>query len=263
MALSDLSDSPAGPLPDIEPLADDTGSLTPRAQGWLEAAGGTLEVWRFDAPLPYQPTAAFQQRLVEAVRRDGLGPVVLLLRHPAVTTLGRAADPADAAGAAPPVVRSHRGGSVTVHGPGQAIAYPVLDLRRHGLTVHGHVRMLETWMARGAAQFGVATEVDADRTGLWTEGGKIGSIGIAVRGGVTWHGLALYARDQRAAFGSVRPCALPDVVPDALEHHRPGIDTDRVLDALEETLGGLDWIGAPPRVRRIPDLSAVWTAPGG
>lgn len=161
-----------------------------------------------------------------------MGPLLLVLEHPLVVTLGRGADAAAAAGGPVPAVRTARGGSVTVHGPGQIVAYPIVDLRAVNRSVHGFVRDLEGWMIAAAAAVGVEAGRRDGLTGIWTTQGKLGSIGIAVRRGVAWHGLALYVADQRANFGALNPCALPGVAPDALSRAAPSVDRGAVEQAL-------------------------------
>lgn len=173
----------------------------------------------FAQPVAYDLAVDLQQGLIELCRSQELKPILLLLSHPLVVTLGRGAPADKATGASAPVVRSHRGGSVTVHGPGQLVGYPILDLRRLGLSVHGYIRALENMLESIAAAFGVRAYSRPGLTGLWTERGKIASIGIAVRHGVTWHGFALYLQDQRTNFGALNPCALPGVAPDAIAHY--------------------------------------------
>lgn len=182
----------------------------------VASAGKMPLAIRFGAPLPYDLAVDFQQHLVELTQQQPLQPILLLLQHPLVVTLGRGANPADAAGCSQPLVRSHRGGSVTVHGPGQVVGYPILDLRRQGLSVHGYVRQLELMLRDVCSIFNVDTATREGLTGLWTPNGKIASIGIAVRRGIAWHGFALYVDDQRKNFGALNPCALPGVAPDAI-----------------------------------------------
>lgn len=189
-------------------------------------------VWRFRDPVPYAEAESLQEALVARAAEGASGPLLLLLEHPLVVTLGRGAA-ADAAAAAPlPAVRTARGGSVTVHGPGQIVGYPIVDLRATGRSIHGFVRELEGWMIAAAAAVGVAAERRDGLTGIWTARGKLGSIGIAVRRGIAWHGLALYVDDQCANFGALNPCALPGVAPDALAHGAAAVDRRVVAAAL-------------------------------
>lgn len=201
----------------------------------------------FAQPVAYDLAVDLQQDLLELTRNYKLNPILLLLTHPLVVTLGRAAKASEAAGATAPVLRSHRGGSVTVHGPGQLVGYPIVDLRRQGFSVDGYIRALEQMLKNVAANFGVNAFVRTGLTGLWTERGKLASIGIAVRHGITWHGFALYLQDQTANFGALNPCALPGVKPDAIAHYHPIHWTD----AAAATIVAFGNLLGPTPVKRL------------
>jgi lipoate-protein ligase B len=163
--------------------------------------------------VPYARALAWQERLVEERGRGG-DDRLDLLEHPPVYTLGRGADAtflAAAAGGPVPVVRTSRGGQVTYHGPGQLVAYPVLDLRRHRCDVRWYVRRLEDVLIRTLATFGVEGERVAGAPGVWVAGAKIASIGIAVRRWITWHGLALNVDVDLTPFTRIVPCGLAGV----------------------------------------------------
>jgi len=184
-------------------------------------------VVNFSRPVDYEAAAQLQQRLVEETQEKQLKPIVLLLEHPWVVTLGRGADEAQAAHASVHVVRSHRGGNVTVHGPGQLVGYPIVRLRDFSIGVKQFVSLLETMLTEVCKTMGVTAYQRDGFIGCWTDRGKIGSIGIAVRHGISWHGWALYNKPQDDLFVGIDPCALPDVVPDCLAHY--GVDADRDL----------------------------------
>lgn len=197
-----------------------------------ELAGVSPAILRFDAPVPYRAATRFQEALVAAVYARQAAPLLLLLEHPLVATLGRSAAATLATGVAMPVERSMRGGSITVHGPGQVVGYPIVSLRRAGLGVHEFVRELETWLQTAAHAFGAPAYIRSGFTGLWTDYGKLASIGIAVRRGVSWHGVALYVHDQTRNFAGLNPCALPGVIPDAIERYHPQVTWEDVASEL-------------------------------
>jgi len=149
------------------------------------------------------------QRRLAADVRAGSDPVLLLLEHPPVFTLGRNADdsnlldPGDI-----PVRRIDRGGDVTWHGPGQLVAYPILSLRERRLGVRGHVEALERAIVGVAADFGVSAGPREGCVGVWTARGKLASIGIRVAGGVTMHGAALNVDPDLATFARINPCGV-------------------------------------------------------
>ncbi len=205
--------------------------IHPDLDAWLDdaSADGSGSVIAVDGLFDYQAASDLQEMLVDRLcTRVGHPPVLLLLEHPLVVTLGRNAADKEATGATTPVIRTRRGGSVTVHGPGQLIGYPIVSLAQQGLTVTGFVRQLEQGLQSVCERLSVPSWIREGFTGLWTDDGKIGSIGIAVRRSVTWHGYALNVHDQTANFGAVSPCALPGVRPDSIDNHQPRVALDAV-----------------------------------
>jgi len=143
---------------------------------------------------------------------------VLLLEHPPVFTLGRhggrenlTATEAFLAERGIRVVQIERGGNITYHGPGQLVAYPILDLNALRLPVKDYVTGLERVMAAVAADQGVVAVGDEKNRGTWVEGRKLGSIGITVRRGISFHGLALNINTDLAPFNWIHPCGLHNV----------------------------------------------------
>lgn len=143
--------------------------------------------------------------------RDAATPDELwLLEHPPVFTLGMNADPGHLLDAgAIPVVRIDRGGQVTFHGPGQLVAYALIDLRRAGLGVRALVSALERAVIRLAAWRGIEARVRAGAPGVYVGEAKLASIGIRVRRGASYHGLALNVDMDLAPFGRINPCGYP------------------------------------------------------
>jgi len=149
------------------------------------------------------------QRRLAADVRAGSDPVLLLLEHPPVFTLGRNADDSNLLNPGDiPVRRIDRGGDVTWHGPGQLVAYPILSLRERRLGVRGHVEALERAIVGVAADFGVSAAPREGCVGVWTARGKLASIGIRVAGGVTMHGAALNVDPDLATFARINPCGV-------------------------------------------------------
>lgn len=162
--------------------------------------------------VPYAEALALQEVLVAAVAAGQAGDELLLLEHPPVYTLGRGADAADLCGAPErlgvPVYRVGRGGGATFHGPGQLVAYPILRLRGAGRDVHRYVRTLEAALIATCGRFGVAAVAPPGQTGVWVDERKIGSIGIGVRRGVAYHGVALNVRTDLSYFAHIVPCRI-------------------------------------------------------
>jgi lipoate-protein ligase B len=181
----------------------------------LQASGGlatrssaTLDVRRLGT-VPYAEALALQEALVAANASTG-AEELLLLEHPPVYTLGRGADAADLLGAPErlgvPVFRVGRGGGATFHGPGQLVAYPIVRLRAAGRDVHRYVRILESALIGTCADLGVAADAPAGQTGVWVGDRKIGAIGIGVRRGVAYHGIALNVSTDLSYFAHIVPC---------------------------------------------------------
>ena len=154
------------------------------------------------------------QRLAGTVAHD----VLLLVEHDPVYTLGRGTrDSSLPVGAAAlratgaDVVEIERGGDVTWHGPGQLVGYPILDLRGHREDLHWYLRTLEAATIAALAGVGLAAETVPGKTGVWTGGRKIASLGVHVRQWVTLHGFALNVDPDLAWFAHIVPCGLTGV----------------------------------------------------
>ncbi len=167
------------------------------------------EVWRL------------QKELV-AQRQAGLIPdTLIIVEHPAVFTVGRAASYNSAEIAGIPCVTVERGGDITFHGPGQLIGYPILDLKNRGRDVHRFLRDLEEVLIRTARDFSLEARRRPGLTGVWVGPKKIASIGIALSHWVSYHGFALNVSVDLSYFHMIRPC---------------GLDGD-VMTSLSELLG--------------------------
>jgi lipoate-protein ligase B len=169
------------------------------------------------ASLDYLEAWRLQGALLES--RQGGGPdVILLLEHPAVFTLGRRGrrnglrvPEAFLEKRNIPLVHVERGGDITYHGPGQLVGYPIMDLRALGWKVVDFVGALEEVMIRTAAQWGISAERNALNRGIWVHMKKMGSVGIAVRRGVSFHGFALNVNTSLTPFDWIEPCGLHGV----------------------------------------------------
>src|SRR3954468_16796432 len=179
--------------------------------------------------VPYLEAWELQKQLAEQRRRNEIPDVLLLLEHPPVYTRGRRSKPEElpmgvdwykAQGIE--VHDTNRGGLVTYHGPGQLVAYPIVDLANYDNDVHAYVRGLEQVIIGALSEAGVSAQTIDGLTGVWTMGDppptisstparKIASIGLHVSRGVTTHGLAINVNNDLQPFEWVVPCALPDV----------------------------------------------------
>jgi lipoyl(octanoyl) transferase len=173
--------------------------------------------WRIsDGLVPYPEAVASMEERTGAIR-DGEAPeLVWLLEHPPLYTAGTSADPGELLTPARfPVFATGRGGRFTYHGPGQRVAYVMVDLKRDNGDIRRHVHRLEELIIRTLMDFGVHGERRSDRIGVWVatpEGreAKIAAMGVRVRRWVSYHGLALNVRPDLEHFSGIVPCGIAD-----------------------------------------------------
>ena len=140
-----------------------------------------------------------------------------------------------------PVVQSDRGGQVTYHGPGQIVGYLLFDLRRLGLSVRGLVSGIENSMIETLARYDIEAAARPDAPGVYVNGEKIGSLGLRVRRGCSYHGLALNVNMDLEPFSRINPCGLTDTAVTQIADLGGPADLDRVradlLDSLSAVYG--------------------------
>jgi len=188
----------------------------------------------------YEPTWRAMQAFTRG-RDAGTGDQVWLVEHPGVFTLGLAGrrEHVIAPGAIP-VVATDRGGQVTYHGPGQAVAYLMLDLRRRGLGVKELVRRIEQAAIGLLAGYGIEGERRAGMPGVYVNGAKIAAIGLRIARGCSYHGIAVNAHVDLEPFGRIDPCGYPGLASTRLADFgvRDSMDAvqQKLSDRLEECL---------------------------
>ena len=183
----------------------------------MGTAAAAIE-WRVsDRPVPYEDAIAEMEHRIAAIRAGAAPELVWLLEHPPLYTAGTSARPEDLlAPGGLPVFKTGRGGQYTYHGPGQRVAYVMLDLNNHGRDVRCHVWRLEEWMIRTLARFDVRGERRDGRIGVWVvrSGGpearedKIAAVGVRVRHWVSYHGVALNIDPDLDHFRGIVPCGV-------------------------------------------------------
>ena len=190
--------------------------------------------------VPYAEALELQRELAARRQREEIGDVLLLLQHPPVYTRGRRSQPEELPMGAAwyeaqgiEVLDTDRGGLVTYHGPGQLVAYPIVELRGYGDDVHEYVRGLERVMVGALAEAGVRAGPIEGLTGVWVGTRKIGSIGLHVSRGVTTHGLAVNVNNDLQPFEWVVPCGIEGVLMTSLTRE---LGTEQDLDAFADTL---------------------------
>ena len=212
-----------------------------------ECAGRTARAPSAPAPMVrrlglvgYEPTWRAMQRFT--AQRDAATPdEIWFLEHPPVFTLGMNAsrahllDPGDI-----PVVQIDRGGQVTYHGPGQLLVYPLVDLKRAGLGIRDFVTALERAVIELAARYGITAQCRRGAPGVYVGGRKLASVGVRVRRGGAYHGLALNVALDLAPFRRINPCGYP------------GLEMTQLAD-----LGGPRSVAASADALEAPLLAAL------
>ena len=215
----------------------------------------------------YGEARDLQFRLV-AERKAGVidTDIVLLLEHPPVFTLGRrggienltvSKEFLEKEGVS--VIQVERGGNITFHGPGQIVAYPILSLNETRLSVTDYVECLEEVMIRTAADFGVMAERNPINRGVWVGLKKLGSIGIAVRKGISFHGMALNVNLSLTPFSWINPCGLEGVAVTSLEKElEQKVSMERVRRRVKhhiERVFGVELV--PKNLSELPGLQTA------
>ncbi|MDP3898025.1 MAG: lipoyl(octanoyl) transferase LipB [Mesorhizobium sp.] len=191
------------------------------ASFWPVRAGPAVE-WRVEPGLTAYPDALRRmQARAEAIHADGAPELVWLVEHPPLYTSGTSAKPEDLVDAARfPVFAAGRGGEYTYHGPGQRVAYLMLDLKRRREDVRAFVASLEQWIISALARFNVTGERREDRVGVWVvrpdrlpvaglpAEDKIAAIGIRLRKWVSLHGIAINVDPDLTHFSGIVPCGI-------------------------------------------------------
>ncbi len=199
------------------------------------AGDGVQPVVKWLGRVDYEPTWRAMQHFTDE-RGPDTPDEIWLLEHPPVFTLGMNADPAHLLAPGDiPVVQIDRGGQVTYHGPGQLVVYPLIDLRRAGLGVRDLVTALEKSVIDYAGTLGIYAETKPRAPGVYVHGRKLASIGIRVRRGASYHGLALNVNLDLAPFSRINPCGYQ------------GLEMTRLVD-----------FDGPDDVRSVGDSFAPW-----
>ena len=174
---------------------------------------------------PYREAWDLQTKLVSALRGGHAVDSLLLLEHPHVFTMGKAAQPehllwddAEQARRGVDVIWSDRGGEATYHGPGQLVGYPILDLAHLGLSIPQYLQKLEQSLIDYLHELGVDSEPgEPGLTGVWSRGEKVAAIGIKLNRSIVSHGFALNLTTDLAYFDGIIPCGHADLRPTSVE----------------------------------------------
>ena len=172
------------------------------------------------APVPYPAAEAVMVARARAIRDGAARELIWLLEHPPLYTAGTSAKPADLRDAGRfPVYETGRGGQYTYHGPGQRIAYVMLDVARRGRDVKCFVRDLETWIIKSLEMFNIEAGIREGRVGVWVDRtqadgpareDKIAAIGIRLKRWVSFHGISINVEPDLEHFSGITPCGIDD-----------------------------------------------------
>ncbi len=176
----------------------------------------TRPQWQLsNGPVAYPDAVEAMERRVAAIAAGEARELIWLLEHPPLYTAGTSADPAELVDAGEfPVYPTGRGGRYTYHGPGQRVAYVMLDLKARCGDLRAYISGLEAWLIATLGVFGVAGETRSDRVGVWVAHSgredKIAAIGVRVRRWVSFHGVSLNVDPDLSHFKGIVPCGIRD-----------------------------------------------------
>lgn len=188
-------------------------------RGLLPISEANRVEWQVsDAPVPYLEAVAAMESRAAAIAAGEARELVWLLEHPPLYTSGTSGQPGDLLDPRFPLFTTGRGGQLTYHGPGQRIAYAMLDLNRRRPDVRAYIAALEQWIIGTLAAFNVRGERREDRVGVWVkrpdkgEGfeDKIAAIGVRLRRWVSFHGIAINVDPDLSHFSAIVPCGVKD-----------------------------------------------------
>jgi lipoyl(octanoyl) transferase len=186
---------------------------------FARAEGGGEVEWRIsDHPVPYPDAVAAMESRAAAIADGKAAELVWLLEHPPLYTSGTSGKDGDLLDPRFPLFTTGRGGQVTYHGPGQRVAYVMLDLKRRRPDVRAYVAGLEEWIIRTLDAFNVRGERREDRVGVWVRRpdkgagyeDKIAAIGVRLRRWVSFHGIAINVEPELSHFAAIVPCGVVD-----------------------------------------------------
>ncbi len=169
-----------------------------------------------DVPVEYKDAVSFMENRVAAIREGVTDDLIWFLEHPPLYTAGTSAKASDLREARFPVFETGRGGQYTYHGPGQLVAYVMLDLKKRGSEpdIKRYIHNLEQWIINSLAELGVSSERREGRVGIWVNHNgreeKIAAIGVRVRHWVTYHGISLNIDPDLSHFGGIVPCGISE-----------------------------------------------------
>ena len=199
--------------------------------------------WKISSiPIPYPEALAFMEARVDAIIKNEAPELIWLLQHPPLYTAGTSAKSNDLLQSPFPVYQTGRGGQYTYHGPGQLVAYVMLNLKtRDAMDVRAYVKQLEEWIIATLAGFGIESFTRAGRVGVWVKqaglGGeaKIAALGIRIRKWVTYHGISINVTPDLSHYAGIVPCGLSEFGVTSFKQLGKSTSLDEVAQTLQAT----------------------------
>ncbi len=223
----------------------------------------SVEWLRSPDPLPYPETVAAMEARVAAIREGREAEAVWLLEHPPIYTAGTSARSSDLLeGGRFPVYRTGRGGQYTYHGPGQRVAYAMMDLKPRRGDIRAYVRNLEAWVIASLGTLGVQAARREGRVGIWVPRGpgrddKIAAIGVRVRRWVTYHGISVNHCPNLSHYAGIVPCGIRDHGVTSLADLGNGASMDDLDNALREAFETVFGVATQDAASPFPTASAA------
>ena len=203
----------------------------------------------------YETAWDLQKTILETKKKDNSFPdVVLFLEHPPVFTLGRRGGRENLKvsecvfkESGIEIIQVERGGDITYHGPGQLVGYPIIHLQKNGLKVVEYVEKLEQAMIQAASQWGIEAGRNSLNRGVWVGKKKLGSIGMAVKRGISFHGFALNVDLSLEPYSWINPCGLQNVSMTSMALETgDNISMEQVRESMREQMESIFKIGWEP-----------------
>ena len=189
----------------------------------------------------YEPCLNDMENAVAAIKNGEAKDQIWLLEHPPLYTAGTSANAKDLLNPRFPVHETGRGGEYTYHGPGQRIAYVMIDLKNHMLVpdIKKYIWMLEEWIIRTLSEFNIKGERREGRVGIWVvmadgSESKIAAIGVRIRHWITFHGIAINVDPDLSHFGGIVPCGIAEHGVTSIAQLKPNITMEDVDEALRK-----------------------------
>lgn len=190
-------------------------------------------------PVDYTAAVKFMELKAEAIRHKGEKNLVWLLEHPPLYTAGTSAKPADLLSPAFPVHKTGRGGQYTYHGPGQRVAYVMMDLQQRGADLRRYICDLEEWMIVTLKNFDIKGERRPGRVGIWVaENGtenKIAAVGVRVRKWVAYHGVSINLNPDLSHYKGIVPCGISGYGVTSLKERGADVTMAQLDNALQQS----------------------------